>query len=456
MATEPKKPQTVTKKHLAKKQKEEKQVKTAITVTIVILAVVAVLLGYVLVDRYIVKPNIVVARVGETEVKVSEFRSSTIYSRLNMLNQANQYVQYFGESGKQYALGLLNQIMDPEIVGENVLNQLIDEVLIREEAAKRNITVSDAEVQQEMQNQFYFFPEGTYTPTVTATPVYTPTWSATQFALIDPTDTPEPSPTPTETPEGWMPTATDLPEGAPTEVPATATLAPTEGPEPTATSIPTEPPTPTPYTERLYKKDVKEYMDSLSPLGVSKSDIEWIIYNSLLREKLSADMTKDLKPVEEQVWVRHILVDSEEVANEVIAKLDSGQKWHDLAVEYSTDTSNKDNGGDLGWIGREDNYDPDFLTAAFALNTDGEISKPVKTQFGWHIIQLVTKATNNVTSSKFAQIKQNYFNNWLTDLRASRDDIKIEDVWKQYAPEVPAVPTDLYNYVISTSTPTGN
>lgn len=452
MATKPQTPHKVTKKHLAKKQQEEKQVRTAVTVTVVILAIVAVLLGYVLVDRYIIQPNVTVARVGETEIKAREFKSSTTYARMNMLNQATQYVNYFGETGKQYALSLLLQIKDPAVVGENVLNQLVDEVLIREEAAKRNITVSDEDVQRELQQQFGFYPEGTYTPTITTTPVYTPTWSATQFALLDPTETPLPSPTPTETPEGWVPTATELPEGSPTEIPATATGEPTAGPDPTATSVPTEVPTPTPFTERLYNKEVNDYIDSLSVYGITKSDIERIIYNNLLRDKLMEDVTKDLEPTEEQVWVRHILVDSEDVAKEVKAKLDDGEDWHDIAVEYSTDESNKNNGGDLGWIGRDDSYDADFLTAAFALTDDGQISEPVQTQFGWHIIQLVTKATNPVSSSKFSQIKQNFFTDWLQEIRASRDDIKIEDIWTEYAPETPAVPDDLYNYVISTDT----
>lgn len=452
MATKPQTPHKVTKKHLARKQQEEKQVKAAVTATIVILAVVAVLLGYVLVDRYIITPNVTVARVGETEIKAGEFRSSTTYSRMNMLNQATQYVNFFGETGKQYALSLLLQMKDPNIVGENVLNQLIDEVLIREEAAKRNIVVSDGDLERELREQFRFYPEGTYTPTITTTPVYTPTWSADQFALINPTVTPEPSATPTETPEGWIPTATELPEGFPTEVPATATVEPTVGPEPTATAVPTDPPTPTPFTERLFNNEVNDYLDSLSIYGITKSDIEEILYNGLLRDKLIEDVTKDLKPVEEQVWVRHILVDSEEVANEVKAKLDAGGDWLALAIEYSTDESNKNNGGDLGWIGPDDSYDPDFLAGAFALNEDGQISDPVQSQFGWHLIQLVTKATNPVTSDKFAQIKQNYFANWLEQIRTSRTDIVIEDVWTEFAPETPAVPDDLYNYVISPNT----
>ena len=449
MATKPQSPQKVTKKHLARKQQEEKQVKTAVTVTIVILAVVVVLLGYVLVDRFIIQPNVTVARVGETEIKAGEFRSSTIYARVNMLNQATQYVNYLGETGKQYALSLLLQMKDPTMIGESVLNQLIDEVIIREEAAKRNIVVTDEDVERELREQFRFFPEGTYTPTITTTPVYTPTWSAAQLELINPTDTPEPSATPTETPEGWVPTATEVPEGFPTEIPATATVEPTVGPDPTATAIPTELPTPTPFTERLYKKEVSDYLDSLSVYGISRSDIEQILYMGLLRDKLIEDLTKDLEPVEEQVWVRHILVDSEDLAIELLARLEAGDNWHDITVEYSTDDSNKENGGDLGWIGPDDSYDSDFLAAAFALNDEGQISEPVPTQFGWHIIQLVTKATNPVSSSKFSQIKQNFFTDWLADIRTSRDDIQIEPNWTEYAPGTPVVPDDLFNYVIS-------
>ena len=63
-----------------------------------------------------------------------------------MLNQINQFLQ-FGDMGKQYALPVALQLRDPEIVGENVLNQMIDEVIIAEKAAELGITVSDEEVE---------------------------------------------------------------------------------------------------------------------------------------------------------------------------------------------------------------------------------------------------------------------------------------------------------------------
>ena len=451
MARNPSNPRIVSKKHVARKQQEERQIKTAVTVTVVVLAVVVVLLGYVLVDRFIIKPNTVVARVGETELKAAEFVSNTKYSRLNMLNQINQFLQ-FGDMGKQYALPVALQLRDPEIVGENVLNQMIDEVIIAEKAAELGITVSDEEVEALMREQFNFFPDGTLTPTITSTLVNTPTWSAAQFELINPTATFTPSPEPTATPDGWEPTPADLPEGETPVVEETENDETEPEEEPTPTSIPTNTPTPTPYTSQLYKKDVKNYLDYLGTYEISRADIERVLKNGLLRDKLIAELTKDLPPTEEQVWVRHILVDGIDQAEEVIAKLKAGESWADLAAEYSTDLANKDNGGDLGWIGRIDSYDPPFLEAAFALNEDGEISEPVQGANGWHVIQLVTKAVNNVNSYKFDRIKQEYFNDWLTEQREARDDIKIEDIWKEFAPSVPPLPDEIYEYLITNPT----
>ena len=82
----------------------------------------------------------------------------------------------------------------------------------------------------------------------------------------------------------------------------------------------------------------------------------------------------------------HILVDSEEKANEVLEKYKAGTSFEDLAAEYGTDGT-KDNGGSLGYIPYETTqYDADFMAAAKLLG-EGEVSEPVKTQFGWHLIK---------------------------------------------------------------------
>ncbi|MFO0994656.1 MAG: peptidylprolyl isomerase [Hyphomicrobiales bacterium] len=87
----------------------------------------------------------------------------------------------------------------------------------------------------------------------------------------------------------------------------------------------------------------------------------------------------------ERVRARHILVATEAEAKQVIEKLNAGEKFADVAKKYSLDGS-KEFGGDLGYFTAAEMV-PEFSKAAFALKV-GEISGPVKTDFGWHVILL--------------------------------------------------------------------
>ena len=87
----------------------------------------------------------------------------------------------------------------------------------------------------------------------------------------------------------------------------------------------------------------------------------------------------------ERVRARMILVATEKEAQDIEARLAKGEKFEDLAKKYSLDGS-KDYGGDLGYFTAAEMV-PEFSKAAFALKV-GEISQPVKTDFGWHIIRL--------------------------------------------------------------------
>lgn len=87
----------------------------------------------------------------------------------------------------------------------------------------------------------------------------------------------------------------------------------------------------------------------------------------------------------ERVRARHILVGSEKEAKDILARIEKGEKFEDLAKQYSLDGS-KDYGGDLGYFTAPEMV-PEFSKAAFELKV-GELSPPVKTDFGWHIIRL--------------------------------------------------------------------
>jgi peptidyl-prolyl cis-trans isomerase C len=97
------------------------------------------------------------------------------------------------------------------------------------------------------------------------------------------------------------------------------------------------------------------------------------------------------KPGEEEVHARHILVASEDEANKIIAELKAGGNFEALAKAHSTDPAAQQ-GGDLGFFKKADML-PEFSAAAFALQP-GQISdKPVKTQYGWHVIRLEERRT---------------------------------------------------------------
>lgn len=87
----------------------------------------------------------------------------------------------------------------------------------------------------------------------------------------------------------------------------------------------------------------------------------------------------------ERVRARHILVGTEQEAKDILARLAKGEKFEDLAKQFSLDGS-KDYGGDLGYFTAPEMV-PEFSKATFSLKV-GETSQPVKTDFGWHIIRL--------------------------------------------------------------------
>lgn len=93
---------------------------------------------------------------------------------------------------------------------------------------------------------------------------------------------------------------------------------------------------------------------------------------------------------QDEVHARHILVATREDAEAVKAELATGKPFDQLAKEKSTDPSAAQNGGDLGFFRRGQMVKP-FEDAAFALTEPGQVSEPVESQFGWHIIKLEEK-----------------------------------------------------------------
>ena len=105
----------------------------------------------------------------------------------------------------------------------------------------------------------------------------------------------------------------------------------------------------------------------------------------------------------EEYRARHILVETEDEAKEIVKQIKGGKDFAAVAKEKSKDTGSAKNGGDLGWF-VADMMVPEFSKAAIALK-NGEVSAPVKSQFGWHVIQ--TQERRKQAPPKFEEVKEN-------------------------------------------------
>ncbi len=114
--------------------------------------------------------------------------------------------------------------------------------------------------------------------------------------------------------------------------------------------------------------------------------------------KIYDEAAKAQKP-EDEIHARHILVATEGDAQAVLKRLKAGEDFAKVAKDMSKDPGSE--GGDLGWFTR-DRMVPAFADAAFALQK-GQTSDPVKTQFGWHVIQLEDRRPK--TFPPFDQVK---------------------------------------------------
>ncbi|AIE59249.1 peptidylprolyl isomerase [Bacillus methanolicus] len=182
----------------------------------------------------------------------------------------------------------------------------------------------------------------------------------------------------------------------------------------------------------------------------SEEDLKKALKLSLLQEKAAVKEVKvtedELKKYYEnykpEIRARHILVADEKTAKEIKKKLDNGAKFEDLAKKYSTDTLSAKKGGDLGWFGAGEMV-PEFEKAAYALKVN-EISDPVKTEHGWHIIQVTDKKEKKpfdkmkneleykLKVSKLDQdIVQKAMNRELKDADVKIKDKDLEDILNQ-------------------------
>ncbi len=416
--------------------------------TIFAVALVAVL-GWALYDYNVIQPAQPVARVGTEQISSSEFQRAIRYTRFLQLDTLRRYRDLQRESPELavYVEQQAQQIVDSmssanaQSFGQQVLSNLIDDKLIRQEAARRGLTASPEEVQARLENNFGYYPGGRPSETPTATDL-----PAEFLTYVAPTLNPT-------TVAGWTPTPTITPTQTLTPT-ATATAGPSATPFPTQTPFPTS----TPLSTEDYGTQVAGFTGDLKrDAGLSEADLRYFIESDILRTKLNEALGAEVPTTEEQVHARHILVADQATAQQLYDMLQVGIDWDMLADQYGTDASSS-KGGDLGWFGNYSGFDTTFVAKAYETQV-GTVSQPFQTQFGWHLVQVLERAQRPLTAAQISQARDAQLQTWLSEQQAKISDdgtplVEMLPIWSERVVSVPTVPLDLQVApVVPTETP---
>jgi parvulin-like peptidyl-prolyl isomerase len=169
---------------------------------------------------------------------------------------------------------------------------------------------------------------------------------------------------------------------------------------------------------RLIGDDAIKFDDWLKANDMTRESFKAQLQRQLLSAAFQEYIVGSLPPEVEQVHARHILVTSETEAMDVLVKLRAGESFATLAQEYSQDRATKDQGGDLGFFPRGV-MPAEIELVAFALNP-GQVSGIVKSDFGYHIIEVLEKdPKKQVSEEMLTAWRQNKFLGWLEEQRAT-------------------------------------
>ncbi len=420
----------VSKKHLARLERERRQTTVITIVAIAVVAIVLLMLGYGILNQTVLLARQPILKVNKDVLTTHEFQVRVKIARQQLIDQYfqdQQLGQMFGMDVSSYLTQIQSQLDDPTIIGNQVVQAAKENFAIRQYALANNIVVSQEAIDQAMQAAFNYYPNGTPSPTPTATTFAISTLDATQLFLVPPTATP--TETPTETPT-LTPVNSPTPENTATP---TATFAPTSSASQTPTA------SPTPFTLQAYQDQLEKAQTYYKTIGMTRAQFQQaFIEDRLYRQKVEDVIMADFPHTQTQVWARHILVADKATADKVRALLVAGGDWKSLASQYSTDTGTKDNGGDLGWFGTGTMV-AEFENFAFTGQI-GEISQPVQSTYGWHVIQVLGHEDRTLTASAYQTARDKGFQEWLNQQIATAK-VTVYSYWndKNHLPTSPTI-----------------
>ncbi len=382
-----------------------------------IVGLIVLILGGGAIYEYVVKPNAVLAEVNGHEIKRKDYWK---YQSVALYNQARQYESFAMQTQGDQQQQFLQFAASFDAQREDVWG---------------STDVSATTMQQMIEDQIYL--DGAESMGVVVTDEQAELYALNQFAPVDaPLMTPQPSPTmiperaqaATETAEAAASQAAGTPvatpdAGTPQASPVVDQATPQASPVIDSTPVASPEATPNLDDSRTAAEAEFDIFQSnvFEQAHMSEDDyIRLWIKPQMVRDQVNHAIISEVPQTAEQVNAAHILVATEDLANQLYEQATGGADFEALARTNSTDTVTAPTGGQLGWFTRLE-VDPALAEAAFALEP-GQISEPVQTEFGWQIVKVSDKEDSRpLTDSQYTLATTDATESWVEAQRAASD-----------------------------------
>lgn len=390
-------------RRVSRRDREQQNTRMLISGLAIVVVLTIITLTGGLVYENIIKPNAVLATVADDEITRREYWK---YHAVQLYNQANEYEQYASQVQGQQRTQFLSfaasfrsqasEVWGTTDVSEATLTQMVDDRLYLQAAEEMDLDISRQAVEAHALQQFA--PEGA--ELVTPYP--------------EPTLIPERAAWATETAEAMAATPPDA-------TPAGATPVDSATPVPSASPVVEGTPDPDEAAAEASNEFSMFQSDVFDDANISLDDYYRLVARpALARDLVTAAIGNDVPQTAEQVKASHILVSTEDLARELYERANSGADFEELARTNSTDQATAPTGGDLGWFTYDQMVEP-FSEVAFELQP-GEVSEPVQTEFGWHIIKVEDTANDRpLTETQYQQAQEQAVQQRLADIRNNTD-----------------------------------
>lgn len=398
--------------------------------------------------EYQIKPNQVLATVNGEEITREDYWR---YQSVTLYNQARLYEDYALQVTGQQQTQFLTYAAQLDAAREDVwgstdvsdatITQMIDDRLYVAAAEDEGVDMSDETLRTYALDTFA--PEDQ--PLVTPIPSPTLIPQRAEWA----TETAEAIQTQEAlamgTPAGATPVAGATPIGTPVGTPAASPTSELEG-------------TPTANLANVRANAEAEFQlfedEVLDEANMSiEQYYDMIIKPLVARDVMNAQVISSVSQTAPQVEVQHILVGTEDLAQQVYDRVTGGEDFAEVAESTSIDTITSPTGGNLGWVTRDQLPE---AVSELAFSTEvGEIAGPVESEFGWHIIRVLDKAEDRaLTEAQYTLAVEEAQNEWL---ETQRETYGVSSDYYEPTPEPTAEtfipPADAPTPIVATPVP---